>query len=80
MKGHDDLLTLAVSLGVAGILAASQLIIVRRADHAQQDAGRARRRARSGHADLTVPDAASWRRGGPPRSRHAIEALTIHHP
>lgn len=37
VKARDDLLTLGVSLGVAALIAASQLIVSRRADHTAQD-------------------------------------------
>lgn len=37
VKARDDLFTLVVSLGVAALIAASQLILARRADHADQD-------------------------------------------
>ena len=38
VKARDDLLTLVVSLAVAALIAASQLIVARRADHADQEA------------------------------------------
>ncbi len=38
VKAREDLLTLGVSLGVAALIAASQLIVARRAQHADQDA------------------------------------------
>ncbi len=38
VKARDDLFTLAVALGVAALIAASQLIVARRDDHADQDA------------------------------------------
>lgn len=38
VKMRDDLLTLGVSLGVAALIAVTQVIVVRRADHADQDA------------------------------------------
>lgn len=37
VKARDDLLTLGVSVGVAALIAASQLIVSRRADHSAQD-------------------------------------------
>ncbi len=37
VKARDDLLTLAVSLGVATFIAVSQVIVARRGDHANQD-------------------------------------------
>jgi len=37
VKARDDVLTLGVSLGVAALIALSQVIVARRADHADQE-------------------------------------------